>query len=79
MHQRTNLVDLSHTYLIIQQKQELLPEDWKSVNVTAIHKKGSKQEPGKYRPMSYLCNLQDHGEISLGEINHTLGNEQPDR
>ena len=30
----------------------IIPEDWKSVNVTAIHKKGSRQEPGNYRPMS---------------------------
>ena len=27
-------------------------EDWKSANVTAIHKKGSRQEPGIYRPIS---------------------------
>ena len=24
----------------------IIPEDWKSANVTAIHKKGSRQEPG---------------------------------
>ena len=29
-----------------------IPEDWKSANVTAIHKKGSRQEPGNYRPIS---------------------------
>ena len=24
----------------------IIPEDWKSANVTSIHKKGSRQEPG---------------------------------
>ena len=30
----------------------IIPVDWKSANVTAIHKKGSIQEPGNYRPIS---------------------------
>ena len=30
----------------------IMPEDWKSANVTAIHKKGSRQEPGNYGPIS---------------------------
>ena len=38
----------------------IIPEDWKSANVTAIHNKGSRHEPGNYRPIS----LQDHGDIS---------------
>ena len=29
-----------------------LPEEWKSANVTAIFKKGTKSEPGNYRPVS---------------------------
>ena len=29
-----------------------LPEDWKMANVTAIFKKGTKSEPGNYRPVS---------------------------
>ena len=28
------------------------PEDWKSANVTEIHKNRSRQEPEKYRPNS---------------------------
>ena len=27
---------------------EIIPEDWKSANVTAIHKKVRRQEPGSY-------------------------------
>ena len=27
----------------------IISQDWKSANVTAIHKKGSRQEPGNYR------------------------------
>ena len=30
----------------------IIPEDWKSANVTAIHEKGSRQEPGNYRAIS---------------------------
>ena len=30
----------------------IIPEDWKSANVSAFHKKGSRQEPGNYRPIS---------------------------
>ena len=30
----------------------IMPEDWKSANVTAIHKKGSRQEPGNDRTIS---------------------------
>ena len=30
----------------------IISEDWKSANVTAVHKKGSRQEPGNYRPIS---------------------------
>ena len=30
----------------------IIPEGWKSANVTAIHKKESRQEPGNYRPIS---------------------------
>ena len=30
----------------------IIPEDWKSADVIGIHKKGSRQEPGNYRPIS---------------------------
>ena len=30
----------------------IIPTDWKSANVTAIHKKGNRQEPGNYRSIS---------------------------
>ncbi|KGL78532.1 hypothetical protein N309_15571, partial [Tinamus guttatus] len=28
------------------------PEDWKKVNVTPVFKKGKKEDPGNYRPVS---------------------------
>ena len=34
-----------------------LPDDWKTAIVTAIHKKGSKNEAGNYRPVSLTCIL----------------------
>ena len=30
----------------------ITPEDWKSANATAIHRKGSGLEPGNTRPIS---------------------------
>ena len=30
----------------------IIPADWKSANVTAIHMKGNRQEYGNYRPIS---------------------------
>ena len=29
-----------------------LPQDWKTANITAIHKKGNKTMAGNYRPIS---------------------------
>ena len=41
----------------------IIPEDWKSANVTAIHKKGSRQELGNYRPCNarWSSTIQNHG------------------
>ena len=33
----------------------LIPEEWKHANVTAIFKKGSRSQPGNYRPVSLTC------------------------
>ena len=38
-------------------EEGVLPEDWKTAEVTAIFKKGSRNEPGNYRPVSLTCVL----------------------
>ncbi|KAF4796679.1 hypothetical protein TURU_082046 [Turdus rufiventris] len=47
--------ELAKPLSIIYQQSWLageVPDDWKLANVTPIHKKGGKEDPGKYRPVS---------------------------
>jgi hypothetical protein len=44
-----------------------VPEDWKTANVTPIFKKGSKSEPGNYRPVS----LTSPSVLDLGVLQNT--------
>ncbi|KGL94103.1 RNA-directed DNA polymerase from mobile element jockey, partial [Charadrius vociferus] len=46
---------LSRTLCIIYEQSWLtgeVPADWRLANVTPIHKKGRKEDPGNYRPVS---------------------------
>ena len=36
----------------ISLREAVLPIDWKEANITALHKKGSRKDPGNYRPIS---------------------------
>ena len=50
----------------------IIPEDWKSAYMTAIHKKGSRQEPGNYRPISLtsvVCKTNER--LVKGRQSHT--------
>ena len=61
----------------------IIPTDWKSANVTAIHKKGNRQEPGNYRPISLtsvVCKTMERlikGKIITRlEGNNLIGDSQ---
>ena len=39
-----------------------VPEDWRSANITPIHKKGDRAEPSNYRPVSltsHVCKVME--------------------
>ncbi|MCG8047725.1 MAG: reverse transcriptase family protein, partial [Candidatus Thiodiazotropha endolucinida] len=55
--------------LIFQQSltEGRVPDDWRHANVTAIFKKGSRQDPANYRPVSLTslcCKLLEHVVVS---------------
>jgi len=39
------------------QRTEEVPEDWRKDSVTPIFKKGKKEDPGNYRPVSLTSTL----------------------
>ena len=45
--------------------QSIFPEDWKLAFVTPIYKKGNREEPNNYRPISVLPNLSKLFEALL--------------
>ena len=50
------LTDIFHKSL----SSGVIPDDWKKANITCIFKKGNKQDPGNYRPVSLtsvICKL----------------------
>ena len=54
----------------------IIHADWKSANVTAFHKKGNRQEPGNYRPISFtsvICKTMER-LIKSKIITHLEGN-----
>ena len=54
----------------------VVPDDWRRANVTPIFKKGSKTDPGNYRPVSLTsvcCKLLE-GLLKTKIMNHLLQN-----
>ena len=54
-----------------------LPEDWLKACVTAIHKKGEKNQPGNYRPVSItsvICKLME-SIVKEEIVNHMVRNK----
>ena len=60
-----------------------VPDDWKHANVTPLHKKGNRNDPANYRPISLTCvccKLMEHIVVSNFmrhlEANHILNPNQ---
>ena len=50
----------------------MVPHDWRTANITPVFKKGSKSEPGNYRPISLtssICKVMER-VLKGGIINH---------
>lgn len=52
----TIITPLEHIFKSSLENGEI-PSDWKKANVSVIFKKGSRKEPGNYRPVSLTCHL----------------------
>ena len=52
---RQELVEPLEILFATSLKSSTLPMDWRSANITAIYKKGSKKDPSNYRPISLTC------------------------
>ena len=57
---------LFHLFNSSMQSGEV-PEDWRRANVTALHKKGSKKDPGNYRPVSLTSHVGKLMELIIKE------------
>ena len=65
-----------HIHILHSAETGIIPVDWKSANVTAIYNKGSRQEPGNYRPISLTSVVFKTMERLVKErlITHLEGN-----
>ena len=67
------LTDIFHKSL----SSGVIPDDWKKANITCIFKKGNKQNPGNYRPVSLtsvICKLLER-TVREEIVNHLSVNK----
>ena len=67
------LTDIFHKSL----SSGVIPDDWKKANITCIFKKGNKQDPGNYRPVSLtsvICKLLER-TVREKIVNHLSVNK----
>lgn len=57
---------------------ETIPKDWTKSTTVLLHKKGSKEEIGNYRPISLMSNIYKvFSKVILSRITTTLDENQP--
>ena len=54
-----------------------VPEDWRKANVTPLFKKGKKEDPGNYRPVSLYSSIP--GKVMEQLILETISRHMKDR
>ena len=71
-----SIIPVIHTLFTKSIQTGELPNDWKKANITAIYKKGTKSDPGNYRPVSLTCILCKECEKEVKEaiVQHFLAN-----
>ena len=57
-------------------QEEQVPQEWKDAHITALHKKGSKQNPENYRPISLtaICGKIMESIIRDNMVTYTMEN-----
>ncbi|XP_078603467.1 uncharacterized protein LOC144877425 [Branchiostoma floridae x Branchiostoma japonicum] len=72
--------ELSYPVTVIFKKSleaGCVPADWKTAHITPIHKKGSRQDPGNYRPVSLTSVVVKTLESIIRDVlvDHLMANE----
>ena len=79
IHELRNELYKPLTFLFNMSLQtSVIPQDWRDASVAPLHKKGSKNKPENYRPVSLASIISKLLEYSQGQLSETSRNKQSD-